>query len=177
MSDIEPTTGETYDQLSGNESQTDTTFTTEKLDWRIWNIDEDYDKVVLIADDVTSTNVELRGFIGYNNGVGILNQIGKTCYSNSKIGAIGKSISWAELEAVMINPPESTTRFKITGTKLYYPLMHQYEEYSGIDENLVGKGQQAMAGYGTVTRSDQPWYIATNKTSGYANARSLIKNG
>ncbi len=176
--DIEPTTKQSYYVLAGETEGKEVNITTEKLDWMIWNIDEEKNKLVLIADGTTSYDVPLKGFMGYNNGVGILNQIGKTCYSNSKIEAVGKSISWEELEEVMINPPSYTLRSVTYGTKLYFPLMHQYEEYSGIDENLVDKGQPAMSGMGVVTRSKQPFYISSTSIgsiSGYRNSWNIFK--
>ncbi len=163
MSDIEPTTGETYAQLSGNRSQR-TEITTEKLDWRIWNIDEENDKLTLIADGLTNRVTEFSGAHGYNNGVGILNLIGKTCYSNSKLNAIGRSLNYSDLEEVMVKPPIFNQRVNLTSSgDRYFPLIHQYEEYSGIDGNIVDKGQPSMAGMSACTISDQPFFISSTE--------------
>lgn len=61
MTDIESSTGETYASLSGYERITE--FTTEDFNWRIWDIDEEKDKLVLIADGTTSKTLGLQGAI------------------------------------------------------------------------------------------------------------------
>ena len=57
-------------------------FDTESLGWRIWGIDEN--NIYLISAEPTLTVLILSGAQGYNNGVYILNEICKTCYTDSK---------------------------------------------------------------------------------------------
>ena len=57
-------------------------FTTESLDWKIWGIDAD--NVYLISATPTSATLNLGEAQGYNNGVYILNEICRTCYTDSK---------------------------------------------------------------------------------------------
>ncbi|MCI9366118.1 MAG: hypothetical protein HFJ54_06205 [Clostridia bacterium] len=68
MTDIEPSTEETYISLSGYDPKTsgyyvqETEFTTDAwLQWRIWDINEEKDKLVLIADGVTEKQLYLQG--------------------------------------------------------------------------------------------------------------------
>ena len=128
-------------------------FTTEKFNWRIWGVDGN--KLTLIADDVTSTGgtsnngtLSLSGAVGYNNGVKILNDICKNCYSNSSIGAVGRSINIEDIENVLdktIWRPEDyyysysngtyngayMKRYKSTNNKKYNYIW-QLEEHSKI---------------------------------------------
>ena len=71
------------DEYTGRESS-DTeqgAFDTESLVWRIWGIDEN--NIYLISKDPTTTKLTLKGAQGYNNGVYILNETCKTCYTDS----------------------------------------------------------------------------------------------
>ena len=61
MADTEPTTKETYAALAGYSSQKKS-FTTESFAWRIWNIDEENDKLTIIADATTTDTILLYGY-------------------------------------------------------------------------------------------------------------------
>lgn len=81
------------------------TFTTdESLKWRIWSISND--TLTLISDKASSVGgyeegrLWLKGALGYNNGVTHLNSICEKCYSNSSIGAVGRSINLDDVLSV-----------------------------------------------------------------------------
>ena len=98
---------------------------------------------------------------GYNNSVQILNDIGKTCYSNSKLATKGRSINIEDIENVLdkakwkpenysdtVNDIKINTYsglYKYTKTR-YYPYIYKFEKYANID------GQSK----GNITRSNQP---------------------
>ena len=84
MADTEPTTKETYAALAGYSSQKKS-FTTESFAWRIWNIDEENDKLTIISETFPGEQIKLQGVLGYNNGVGTLDKACEVCYSNESM--------------------------------------------------------------------------------------------
>ena len=149
-------------------------FTTDAgLQWRIWDIDEEKDKLVLIADGTTSKTLYLNGAQGYNNAVKLLNDLCKACYSNGK--AVGRSFSFADIEEKLVTKPTYTKRQ--TYSQHYYPIIHMYEEYSNVDGNEIPKGGEAAVGVKALTRSEQnKYYTATESgaTSGYKRSTTSI---
>ena len=75
---------------------------------------------------------------GYNNAVKILNDIGKTCYSNSELGAVGRSFNFEDIEEKLITKPTYTERQ--TYAQAFYPVIHMYEEYSTETYNGATNG-------------------------------------
>lgn len=188
--DYKPTQGK-YDLITNSDTYAGTAdntndFTTENFNWRVWSNDGNI--LTLIADDVTKTggntydgqsgNLALKGVLGYNNGVKILNDICEYCYSNASLGAKGRSINIDDIENVLdrgVWKPEDTyiipygsnqkaytygERYQNT-ENMYYPYIWQFEEYSKIVntdeiiENNKGTG---------VNRNNQPedkYYIQT----------------
>ena len=125
---------------------------------------------------------------GYNNAVKILNDICKTCYSNSELGAVGRSLNIEDVEKVLdrnVWKPEDY--YETIGSKQYhtyneseymtymscryYAYIWELEEYSCIDDARKTKGQG-------ITRSQQnELYTATQGGSkkGYKQANSKIQ--
>ena len=68
-----------------------------ELKWRILNINED-GSFEIIADTPIEKNVYLKGGLGFNNGVLLLNRLCKAHYSNNKLNAIGRSINILDIE-------------------------------------------------------------------------------
>lgn len=104
---------------------------------------------------------QLEAF-GYNNGVIILDDLCKACYSNSSLGAIGRSIKISDVEEhldwdprTFVKKYDSTeyyayvTELSKTGTSSYYPVVLAVQEYTNIDGNKIAKGN----GF---TRNEQP---------------------
>ena len=61
------------------------------------NINDD-GSVELISATPTSKTVYLKGALGYNNGVYILNNLCKTQYSNSGLGTTARSLNKVDIE-------------------------------------------------------------------------------
>lgn len=158
-------------------------FTTENFGWRIWEIDGN--TLTLIADDVTSTGgtgngtLKLYGPVGYNNGVKILNDICKNCYSNSSLGAIGKSFNVDDIENVLdrsVWKPEDYYYSVIDGkkyntyigrygskTNTYYPYIWQFEEYTKIEND--NKTIDNKNGQGLSKSEQQDYYTKQSYTN------------
>lgn len=150
--------------------------------WRIWDVDEGKNELILIADGVTSTRLKLKGAEGYNNVVKVLNDICKDGYSNSKLSATGRSINIKDIENVLSwNPEKSYTvaggkilytykdSKEYTGDNAIYPYIHSLEEYSNIDEKKIDKGS------GTLRSSQNTYYAVQEGTisSNYAKASKV----
>ena len=68
------------------------------LQWRILFIDND--KLTLISDKPVHEGFNLQGADGYNNGVLLLNNACEELYSNSTLGAVGRSLNVGDIEKV-----------------------------------------------------------------------------
>ena len=92
------------DKYTGRE-ESDTeqgAFDTESLGWKIWSIDEN--NVYLISAKVTSAKLYLKGVQGYNNGVYILNETCKTCYTDSNYAGVEvRSMNIRDIEKLYDN--------------------------------------------------------------------------
>ena len=109
------------------------TFSTQtNLKWRILFVDEN--KLTLIADTTTANaDFSLGGANGYNNGVLLLNETCKALYSNTPLGAEGRSLNIDDIERVSSYDKTTFTSdgFKYgteySATNRYYPNIYQYE--------------------------------------------------
>lgn len=85
----------------------DQKFETEDMKWRIWNIDDS--SIMLISDEPTSySGEEKNGYIDFygekvsKNGPTILNELCKTCYTNSEYkGMQARSLNLKDIEKVL----------------------------------------------------------------------------
>lgn len=68
---------------------------TTALEWRIFEITSD--TISLMAATPTTQTISLKGANGYNNGVDILNDLCRDCYSNSTLSAEARSINEEDL--------------------------------------------------------------------------------
>lgn len=156
----------TYDTVSqgynlpSTESGYDTDQTiaqTTGLKWRILNINEENGTIDLISETVTNQSFYLRGALGYNNGVYLLNDICKTLYSNPNINIHARSLNIEDIENQMnttgknvkstyINV-ESNLQYGQTKTygqigsetenNTYYPNLYAKENTSGINSTTT----------------------------------------
>lgn len=119
---------------------------------------------------------------GYNNSVQIVNDISKTCYSNSKLGVKGRSINIEDIENMLdktkwkpenysdtVNDIKFNTYsgiYKYSRTR-YYPYIYKFEKFANID------GQSK----GNIIRSNQPqeesengYYVGNTYSKAQANS-------
>lgn len=74
------------------------TFSTEAdLKWRIWDIDNN--NLYLISDVATSSYLNLAGYLGYNNGVTLIDNACSSCYSND--GYEGMKVRNLKIEDIL----------------------------------------------------------------------------
>ena len=98
--------------------------------------------------------------IGYNNGVYLLNDICKSRYGNSSLGATARSLNIEDLESRMnatgiaarnANKGKENRNIQYGTTKKYtlyaqYPAIYVQEKYSGVDVSDVADGTQVITG-------------------------------
>lgn len=120
------------------------------LKWRIMSINDD-GTVEIISDKPSSQySPILRGAVGYNNSVYILNDICKNMCSNKSLGAIGRSINMEDIEKgynasgkEFMNNYISDDGIKYGQTKTYdlnnsyYPNLYSRENGAGINTSQV----------------------------------------
>lgn len=82
------------EKYSGTEEQT---IEQEEFKWRILNVNKN-GTVDLISENSTSSKLALKGCIGYNNGVTLLNDICDTLYGNLDLKATARSINIEDIQ-------------------------------------------------------------------------------
>lgn len=138
-------------KIVGNNENTEAFVTDETIEWQIWKITDE--TVTLISSKPTSIGgyknigaLNLSDCTGYNNGVAILNEICKTCYSNKEIGAVARSLSIDDIEEVLDKTKWAPETYKAKKTNaqtnkdrkeykntIYYPSLYQIEQNAIID--------------------------------------------
>ena len=146
--------GETY---SGDTSGTNQPISTDtSLKWQI--LFADSNKLTLISDKSVHSGFYLEGYNGYNNGVLLLNNACKQMYSNSSLGAVGRSLKIEDIESVSsFKGTDYTSDYgqEYTPSKRYYPNIFAQEE-----------GGNTSGSYGTLGRSEQSSYVTGNSEAG-----------
>ncbi len=126
--------------------------TQETLKWRIMSINED-GTIDLVSEKATTQNIYLKGGLGYNNGVYVINDICKKQYSNKNLNVTARNLNKEDILDKMnskgINAVNSTsnensgTKYGKTRTYLKgsadteYPNLYKYENGSGINSDTV----------------------------------------
>ena len=110
----------------------------EKLNWRIFSIDNNTGKVELISETPTHRALALKGSIGWLNAEEELNNACKVLYSNSKIGE-ARHLTMEDInKAVGFNPETEVDGYnneESTEKAIYYPDKDGTEEYN--DDNYM----------------------------------------
>ena len=122
---------------------------TKEMKWRILNIHED-GTVDLISETPTNDGPHFGGYLGYNNGVLIINDICKQLYSNSSLGIEARNLNMEDVEYWLSQTgieerdsyiSEGDLKHgkseKINGK--VYPSLYAKENGSGIDTDTVKK--------------------------------------
>ena len=130
--------------------------------WRIMELDTNGNITKLFGVPIRNqTGVVLKGSIGYNNGVYLLNYICKSRYGNVSLGATARNLNIEDIEARMnatgiaarnANKGHNNqsiqygTTKTLTGSNAKYPAIYAQEKYSGVDVSDVTAGSQVIAG-------------------------------
>ena len=156
--------------------------TDENLKWRILFVEDGI--LTLIADDVTG-EIGLGGPRGYNNAVLLLNNACKNMYSNSSLGATGRSLCREDIEHVSNydrysyeNYGEliSIIDYYITHYNMYYPSILYYEktgrvngrtgtQYNQNEQNSYITGTYSQASSLAVTYTHYSYVLDESKFS------------
>ena len=123
--------------------------------WKIMEVDESGNITKLLG--IGAKAVEFFYSRGYNNGVYLLNDICKSRYGNTSLGATARNLTIEDIESRMNSTGIATrngykagtvqygTTKKITGLK-EYPAIYAQEKYSGVDVSDVADGTQVITG-------------------------------
>ena len=124
--------------------------------WKIMEVDENGNITKLLG--IGAKDVYFQGSTGYNNGVYLLNDICKSRYGNTSLGATARSLNIEDIESRMNSKgiaarnaykagtvQYGTTR-KYTGSYTKYPAIYAQEKYSGINVSDVADGTQVITG-------------------------------
>ena len=152
-----PSTG--YDLTtakSGYDSAQTIDGTYDPTTWKIMEVDENGNITKLLG--IGAKDVYFQGSTGYNNGVYLLNDICKSRYGNTSLGATARSLNIEDIESRMNSKgiaarnaykagtvQYGTTR-KYTGSYTKYPAIYAQEKYSGVDVSDVADGTQVITG-------------------------------
>ena len=155
------------DKYTGRESS-DTEqgkFETESLGWKIWSIDDN--NIYLILATPTTTTLTLRGSEGYNNGVLILNEICKTCYTDSRYNGVEvRSINAKDMEKVITAPIDGTA-YGTTPYEYEFKYPNAYWEYDKEKGELENRSNQDEVITGVLEKAQttspmNTYYFKTN---------------
>ena len=107
------------------------------LKWRI--LDANNNKLILISDTVANTEFSLNSATGYNNGVLLLNNACKAMYSNSSLGAIGRSLNIDDIEKHMTYDKKNSLMYgdEYLPTYTTYPSIFA-KELNGAPNGIYG---------------------------------------
>lgn len=109
---------------------------------------------------------------GYNNAVKILNEICKTCYSNSEYNAVSRSLNIDDIENVLDKVVWEPKEYSKKGLGAYlesceytsnicYPYIYSVEDYSNIDNAEIAKGEGIQrSSQGTMCNADSTYQKA-----------------
>ena len=161
------TSQEVYNGYANQIFSTDTS-----LEWRILDVDVSENILTLISDTTANTGFYLADYNGYNNGVLLLNNACKAMYSNSSLGAKGRSIKIEDIEAHSSYSGASLRQF--SASDRYYPNIFSKEETGAPDGTYLGslgRSEQTeyVTGYSSGTfgafRGKQTYYSYTMSTT------------
>ena len=145
-----------YNGMSDQSFVTDTS-----LKWKI--VDASNNKLILISETATNTNFILQSYNGYNNGVLLLNNACRAMYSNSSLGATGRSLNIDDIENYMTYNKNSYSNYgrELSASSVYgyYPNIFA-DELTGSVNGTYGN---------TYDLSEQDIYV-----TGYAQTSTLV---
>ncbi len=151
-----PVSGSFTSQGTYNGGSNQNFSTTTGVKWKI--LDSNSNTLTLISDIAVNTGFRLGYEDGYNNGVLLLNNACKEMYSNSSLGATGRSLDIDDIEKYMTynknNNSSYGTEYKCPSTYNHYPKIFADEKTGAVGGNYGSK-------YGL---SDQDNYVTGETT-------------
>ena len=112
----------------------DQIFTTQgDLKWQILFVNNS--TITLVSENSTNTNFLLSEDNGYNNGVKILNDAGYAMYSNSSLGAAGRSVNIDDIEVISKYNKNDAQNYgqEYSPSSKNYPNIFAQEKNGSID--------------------------------------------
>ena len=170
-------TNSTYSGSSDNSSiSTDTS-----LKWKILSVGNNV--LTLVSDKAVNNGFTLEGANGYNNGVLLLNNACKAMYSNSTLGATGRSLNIDYIEKYMTYDPKSDSTwgygrvYNVDTGYTYYPKIFAQEK-TGAPNGTYGTkyGQSEQTSYVTGTARGNSSFEMTSTIFAFGMSTSTMKN-
>lgn len=113
------------------------------LNWRVMNIGDD-GSVELVADRPIQSEISLKGALGFNNGVFLLNDLCNQQYSNRDLGCLARSIDLLDIEANMNSTGLDRKKAYVNSANIQYGTEKIYENNSQIPEIYKKVAQTTM---------------------------------
>ena len=116
--------------------------------WKIMEVDKNGNITKLLG--IGAKTVSFQGSTGYNNGVYLLNDICKSRYGNTSLGATARSLNIEDIESRMnatgiaarnaykAGTVQYGTTRKYTGSDTRYPAIYEQEKYAGVHRDAQG---------------------------------------
>ena len=130
---------------SEEDSITNSNITSEKLYWRVLDINETTGEVRLISSrPIKSTGVRLYGYNGYNNCVKLIDDVCSTLYNNKTLASKVENVKIEDIQDKMVEKDYSkldaeygkTYGKTYEPTKRYYPSIFAQEKGQEVNEKL-----------------------------------------
>lgn len=149
--------------------------------WKVLDIDNETEKITLIASTPTTGTVYLGEAQGYNNGVTLLNEACSNLYGDINKGITARSINIEDIEGKMTDEALAEAHSYQNAAKYgeqvsnaytssnYYPSIYAKEVLSVINGNKNNSGLAISEQTGLIKST------AENATSGYLKATSSIQ--
>ncbi len=137
--------------------------TTENLNWRIFKIAGN--EMTLISENPTTYTLRLYGYEGYNNGVKLLNDLCKKCYSSKELGTEARSIKIEDIEGLKIYEPTSYKTGSYKNGETYPITSSTYRNIPNIYSNEKGAVVNGEAGNKLGLSEQEQWYSGYTETS------------
>ncbi len=131
---------------------------TENLKWRVFGKGDKEGEILIISDVATTDTLRLYGYEGYNNGVKLLNDLCKKCYSSKELGTEARSINMEDIDRVSTFKRENYSGYGETSspTNKDYPNIYAKEKDAIVNNNAGTKESRS---------TQTEWYTGYSKAS------------
>ena len=149
-------------------------FSTDDLsgEWKLFDVDTTY--IYIIASKPTSKTLGLRGALGYNNGVTLLNNICDSCFTDKTQypSSTGRSIKLEDIQRCLL--PSATNRETNYGTApyTYEPIVWPYVWKTYETSKNIALTENSKS----YTLTANSWTSSGTRGTPYCNAVSYSNN-